>query len=58
MIERTPPYPYGLNGKRALCTLADYEGPIKRALTECEEGGSDWDHKRICEALRWLVDGP
>lgn len=42
---------------RALCTLADYEGVIKDALYSCGQGGSEWDHMRVCAALRYLVDG-
>lgn len=41
---------------RALCTLADYEGPIKRALKDL--GHSEWDFHNTCDALRRLVDGP
>ena len=42
---------------RALCTLADCEGPIKRALREVGDGASDYDHMHVCAALRYLVDG-
>lgn len=41
---------------RALCTLADYEGVIKRTLPKVD--GDDRDHHNVCAALRYLVDGP
>jgi hypothetical protein len=39
--------------EKCLCTLADYEGEVKDKLREM--GGSDWDHHRVCEALRKLL---
>ena len=42
---------------RALCTLADFEGTIKRVLCEMGDGASDYDHMHVCAALRYLVDG-
>lgn len=42
--------------ERALCTLADFEFPVKEALSEIS-GGSDWDHSRVCDAIRLIVDG-
>ncbi len=43
--------------ERALCTIADYEGPIKKALAEGHGGGGERDHSNVCDALRRLVDG-
>jgi hypothetical protein len=60
--ERARLSKYGLEPRdkqrleRALCTLADYEGPLKQVL--CGEiGGHENDHARVCGALRWIVDG-
>lgn len=39
----------------ALCTLADYEGLLKRTLTD--RGHSEVDHSHVCDALRYIVDG-
>jgi hypothetical protein len=41
--------------ERALCTLADFEGPIKQALTA--GGGTDLSLGDVCDALRRIVDG-
>jgi hypothetical protein len=43
--------------EHALCTLADYEGLLKRTLREVGDGASDYDHMHVCAALRRLVDG-
>ena len=40
---------------RALCTLADYEGALKRALVE--RGHDEHPHAEVCDALRFIVDG-
>lgn len=39
--------------EKCLCALVDYEGEIKDQLREM--GGSDWDHHRVCDALRKLL---
>jgi hypothetical protein len=42
--------------ERALCTLGDYEGPVKTALSEIGLGASGYqDHAHVCAALRRLV---
>jgi len=52
---------HGLNRRdalrlyRALCTLADYEGTIKRTLVKMRN--AERDHTNTCAALRYLVDG-
>lgn len=52
---------HGLRGRdalrllRALCTLVDYEGAIQTGLEAT--GGSTGDLHRVCDALRYLVDG-
>ncbi len=60
-IERLKKYGLGphdvIRLERALCTLGDYEGPIKKALAECHGGGGERDHSNVCAALRRLVDG-
>lgn len=52
---------YGVTGKdarrleRALCTLADFEGVVKDALTD----GGIGDHAvgEVCAAIRKIIDG-
>jgi len=39
----------------ALCTLADFEGSVKKALVEL--GHSDHALHDMCDALRLIVDG-
>jgi hypothetical protein len=41
--------------ERALCTLGDYEGPIKKALAEIHGGRIEQDHANVCYALRRLI---
>ena len=52
---------YGVSGKdakrleRALCTLADFEGPVKDALTD--DAVNDGAHRDVCAAIRKIIDG-
>lgn len=43
--------------ERALCTLADFEGTVKRALADSGARNGDWAHVNVCKALRHVVDG-
>ena len=58
-IERLKRYGLGphdiIRLERALCTLGDYEGPIKKAMAEGRGGGGERDHANVCAALRRLV---
>ena len=64
MIEATTEHldKYGLNRRealrleKALCALADFEFAVKCALGEVS-GGSCWDHSRVCDAIRRIIDG-
>ena len=60
-IERLKKYGLGphdvIRIERALCTLGDYEGPIKKAMSECRPTSSGLDYTNVCAALRRLVDG-
>ena len=52
---------YGLNGndaqrlERALCTLADYEGPVRQALSE--RALDPRAVSEVCAAIRRILDG-
>lgn len=52
---------YGIDGngakrlERALCTLVDFEGAVKEALTD--GGISDHAVGDICGAIRKIIDG-
>lgn len=41
--------------ERALCTLADFEGSVKKALSEV--GHSDHGLHDVCDAIRLIIDG-
>jgi hypothetical protein len=40
--------------ERALCTLADFESPIKLAMAE--KGARDWGLHDVCDGIRHIID--